>query len=92
MLEQNCHPEYLESTFLDETIKYTLRWFCSSAKKAKSRVCQSQVCYLHATHLVALKEIEIHPLTFRLKSTLHGLHNGMHIFTRSSLVKCLFFF
>ena len=44
----------LKSTILDESIKHAFQMIHSSPKNANSRVCQSQVYYLHTTHLGGL--------------------------------------
>ena len=41
----------LKSTILDESIEHAFKMIHSSPKNAKSRVCQSQVYYLHTAHL-----------------------------------------
>ena len=37
----------LESTSLDETIRFTSKWFILAKKSANFRVLQSQLCYLY---------------------------------------------
>ena len=41
IIQLNCHPEYHQMRF---------KMVHSNTKKARIRVCQSQVCYLHTTY------------------------------------------
>ena len=47
----NWHPKYFGVYFFDETNQKRFKMVTSCTKNTKNRVCQSQVCCLHITHL-----------------------------------------
>ena len=53
----NCHPEYFGVYFSWWNHHMHFKMVHSNTKKAKSRVYQSQVCYLHTTHSSVLNLI-----------------------------------
>ena len=50
ILQLNCYPEYFGVYFFWWTIRRPSKWFILPQESTKSRVRQSQVCYLHTTH------------------------------------------
>ena len=46
----------LESSYHIKNIKFTSRWFIQAQRMQNLRVRQSQVCYLHTTHLGPLNQ------------------------------------
>ena len=53
----NCHPEHLESTSCNKTIRRASEWFILAQIRQKLRVCQPKVHYIHTTHLSGLKTL-----------------------------------
>ena len=54
VLKLNCHPEYFGDYFSWWNHQMHFKMVHSNTENAKSRACQSQMCYLRTTHSLAL--------------------------------------